>query len=132
MMLSKVFSAHPVLDHALPNLSDYGFFAKPIKDHVPINKVLPYKIASPLFSDYSEKLRFIQVPVNETITHDEENKLFFPVGTFLIKTFYYLNDARESKGERRLIETRLLKKTSSDWVAIPYICLLYTSPSPRD
>ena len=121
MMISKIFSAHPVLDHALPNLSDYGFFAKPIKNHVPINEVLPYKIASPLFSDYSEKLRFIQVPVNETITHNEENELFFPVGTFLIKTFYYLNDARESKGERRLIETRLLKKTSSEWVAIPYI-----------
>ena len=85
MMFSNIFSAHPVLDHALPNLSDYGFFEKPIKDHVPINKVLPYKIASPLFSDYSEKLRFIQVPVNETITHNEENKLFFPVGTFLIK-----------------------------------------------
>ena len=89
MMISKIFSSHPVLDHALPNLSDYGFFAKPIKDHVPINKVLPYKIASPLFSDYSEKLRFIQVPVNKTITHNEENELFFPVGTFLIKTFYF-------------------------------------------
>ena len=110
-MISKIFPAHPVRDHALPNPSDYGFFAKPLKDHVPINKVLPYKIASPLFSDFSEKLRFIQVPVNETITHNEENKLFSPVGTFLIKTFYYLSDARESKGERRLIETRLLRKS---------------------
>tara|TARA_B100001027_G_C16158615_1_gene281504 strand:+ start:533 stop:691 length:159 start_codon:yes stop_codon:yes gene_type:complete len=51
------------------------------------------------------------MPVNETITHNEENELFFPVGTFLIKTFYYLSDAKESKGERRLIETRLLRKS---------------------
>ena len=111
MILSKIFSAHLVVDHVLPNSSDYGFFVKPIKDHVPINKVLPCKIASSLFSDYSEKLRFIQVPVNETITHNEENELLFPVGTFLIKTFYYLSDAKESKGERRLIETRLLRKS---------------------
>ena len=59
-MISKIISAHPVFDHAHPNLSEYGFFAKSIKDHVPINKVLSYKIASPLFSDYSEK--------NETYT----------------------------------------------------------------
>ena len=66
-------------------------------------------------------MRLIQVPDNESITYNEENKLFFPVGTFLIKTFYYLNDARKLKGEHRLIETRLLKKTSSYWVALPYI-----------
>lgn len=119
--VSLVFPAHPVLDHALPKLSEYGFFKEPIKEQIPTGLVLPYAISSPLFSDYAEKLRFIKVPENTTISHDENLEFDYPKGTFLIKTFYYLSDIRDMDSERRLIETRLLKKTSSEWIAIPYV-----------
>ena len=119
--VSILFSNHPVLDHALPKLSGYGFFNEPIKDQIPRDKVIPYKIASPLFSDYAEKLRFIMVPRNEKITHDDNLILDFPIGTFLIKTFYYQSDIRDKNSDRRLIETRLLKKIPGEWIAIPYI-----------
>ena len=127
-------------------------------------------IASQLFSDYAEKLRFIKVPKNSIISHTADHTFNYPEGTFLIKTFYYPTDRRNMDGERVLIETRLLKKIDIEWIAIPYvwnedqseailslagdrkdmswihdngdgmtvsysvpnICLLYTSPSPRD
>jgi len=120
-VVSIIFPAHPVLDHALPKLSEYGFFNDPIKDQEPSEQVLPYSIASPLFSDYAEKLRFIKVPKDEVISHDGDLNFEYPEGTFLIKTFYYLDDIRDINSERRLIETRLLKKISSEWIAIPYV-----------
>ncbi len=41
-----------------PKLSDYKFFDGPLKDLQPSYKVLPYKPASDLFSDYAYKSRF--------------------------------------------------------------------------
>jgi len=119
--ISRMFSANPILEHALPKLSDYGFFDNPINIQNPNADVIPYTISSQLFSDYSEKLRFIKIPDNTIITHNPDHTLNFPVGTYLIKTFYYLNDRREKTGGRRLIETRILKKISSEWIAIPYV-----------
>ena len=121
IIISLAFPAHPILDHALPKLSDYGFFKEPISEQSPISDVIPYTIASELFSDYAEKLRFIKVPENRSISHNEDLSFSYPEGTFLIKTFYYQSDVRDSKSDRRLIETRLLKKTGSEWLAIPYV-----------
>ena len=121
IVISLSFPAHPILDHALPKLSDYGFFKEPISEQTPISDVIPYTIASELFSDYAEKLRFIKVPKNRPISHNEDLSFNYPDGTFLIKTFYYQSDVRDSNSDRRLIETRLLKKTGSEWLAIPYV-----------
>ena len=119
--LSFIYPANIILDHALPKLSDYKFFKHPIRDQIPEKNILPYSISSPLFSDYAEKLRFIYVPENTTITINGESEFHYPEGTFLIKTFYYPNDFREKNGSRFLIETRVLKKTATEWVSIPYI-----------
>ena len=121
IIISLAFPAHPILDHALPKLSDYGFFKEPISEQSPISDVIPYTIASELFSDYAEKLRFIKVPENRSISHNEDLSFSYPEGTFLIKTFYYQSDVRDPNSDRRLIETRLLKKTGSEWLAIPYV-----------
>ncbi len=115
------FSTHPVLDHAFPKLSDYKFFKQPISKQLPKQNIIPYTIASPLFSDYAEKLRFISLPENTIITHNKDHSFNYPEGTFLIKTFYYPDDFRNPNGSRRLIETRLLKKIRSEWIAIPYV-----------
>ena len=119
--VSLVFPAHPIFDHALPKLSDYGFFKAPINEQIPISGVIPYTIASELFSDYAEKLRFIKVPNNKSISHNDDLSFNYPDGTFLIKTFYYPSDIRDPDSDRRLIETRLLKKTGSEWLAMPYV-----------
>ncbi|GIS54233.1 hypothetical protein Ct9H90mP29_12750 [bacterium] len=39
--VSLVFPAHPIFDHALPKLSDYGFFKAPINEQIPISGVIP-------------------------------------------------------------------------------------------
>ena len=39
-----------IFDHALSNFSEYDFFEKPLKKHIPKKDVIPYEIASPLFS----------------------------------------------------------------------------------
>ena len=48
-------------------LSDYGFFTGDIAEHQPIASVVPYQLNTPLFSDYAEKLRFVQLPEGQTV-----------------------------------------------------------------
>ena len=118
---SLLFSTNAISEHALSTLSEYGFFEDPINKQIPKENVIPYTISSQLFTDYAEKLRFIKVPENLIISHNKDLTFNYPEGTFLIKTFFYLNDMNDSKSQRRLIETRLLKKVSSEWIALPYI-----------
>ena len=121
LLLSPLLSSNFIFKHAHENLSDYNFFEKPFRDHIPKNNVVPYTIASPLFSDYAEKLRFISVPEGSKISFDNENNFIYPINTFLIKTFFYYHDISDINSNRRLIETRILKNTSAGWIALPYI-----------
>ena len=114
------YCSNNLMNYALPNLSDYGFFKNPIKSQVVVEGIISYEIASPLFSDYAEKLRYIKIPKGKIITTDQ-NDLIFPIGTTIIKTFYYPDDFRKMNSNRNLIETRLLIKTETDWLAIPYV-----------
>ena len=117
---SLVFASVNIMDHALPSLSEYGFFKTPIKSQITVDGIIPYKIASPLFSDYAEKLRFIKIPKGNNIK-TVDNHLIFPTGTTIIKTFYYPDDFRKINENKRLLETRLLIKTKTEWIAIPYV-----------
>ncbi len=85
-----------------------------------------YKLNSPLFSDYTQKLRTIHVPTGEKIKVYKK-ELIFPVGTIISKTFYY---APQNIGKKQgidgpwginkyLIETRILKKDERGWT--PYV-----------
>lgn len=107
-------------------LSDYKFFVGALKDQQPAYKVLPYKPASELFSDYAHKKRFVWMPAGKKATHNgPDNALEFPVGTALIKTFYYDNVLPQLT--TKIIETRILIKTTeatptnSGWKTINYI-----------
>lgn len=118
---SFVLFASQHLDNAKPKLSDYGFFKKPIKNQIPKINVFPYKISTPLFTDYAIKSRFIVLPQNEKIEYLNPNQFHFPIGTILIKTFYYPEDFRYPNDNIRIIETRLLIHTSEGWLGFPYI-----------
>ena len=42
-------------------LSDFALFKGKIEDQIPSEDVLPYRLNSPLFSDYAHKLRFVKI-----------------------------------------------------------------------
>lgn len=101
-------------------LSQYGFFSGNIAEQIPGEGVVPYQLNTPLFTDYAEKLRFVRFPDGETVSFNDTQVLNFPVGTSIIKTFFYYNDARKPDKGRRLIETRLLLHEEDGWKALAY------------
>ena len=109
-------------NHAPPGkLSDYGFFAGNLAGQQPTDGVRPYRLNTPLFSDYAEKLRFVKLPAGKTVPYNATDVLDFPVGTTLIKTFYFPVDFRDAAKGRRLLETRLLVHEESGWKALEYV-----------
>lgn len=85
------------------------------------DRVVPYDLNTPLFSDFSLKARAIYVPEGQTAAYAADGSLDFPVGTVIVKTFYFADDLREPTENVRLIETRVLRHTESGWDAWPYI-----------
>jgi uncharacterized repeat protein (TIGR03806 family) len=103
-------------------------------------RVVPYDLNSPLFSDYAHKLRTVWMPAGTTARYAGMQSFDFPVGSILSKTFYYprasggesavmrtYDQSRDFRGEGldlanvRLIETRLLVRREHGWEALPYV-----------
>ncbi len=103
------------------NLSEYGFFKGTLKDQIPTDGAVLYTLNSPLFSDYASKLRFVRLPEGKSVSYNPDSVLQFPIGTAIVKTFYYPFDERNPEKGRRLMETRVLLHESKGWVALPYI-----------
>ena len=102
-------------------LSEYGFFHGEMADMLPSEGVIPYELNTPLFSDYALKARFIRIPTGKTVAYNDSLVFDFPVGTEIVKTFYYPKDARNVDKGRRLIETRVLIREEAGWKALPYV-----------
>ena len=103
------------------NLSDYNLFADASDPTSgPNGRGLPFKLNTPLFTDYASKYRFVFVPDGEEATYSEHEVMDFPVGTVLTKTFALPADTANRAGEEDIIETRLLVKREAGWVALPY------------
>lgn len=101
-------------------LSAYNFFADPVTQR-PNDGLIPYDIITPLFSDYAYKQRFIFLPPGRSVEYSATDVFSFPVGTALIKTFFYPHDFRKPSEGRRLIETRLLVHTEDKgWIGAAY------------
>ncbi|MEX1197898.1 MAG: SO2930 family diheme c-type cytochrome [Pseudohongiellaceae bacterium] len=100
--------------------------------------VVPYELATPLFSDYAQKLRTIRFPEDAPARYREDEPLAFPPGTVISKTFYYprhadgslqltastaagVGDHSLDLSDTALIETRLLVRESDGWTALPYV-----------
>ncbi len=99
-------------------LSEYGFF-KDLGRQIPSDGIYPYSLKSPLFSDYTEKNRFVYVPEGASLVFHPNKVFAFPVGSVLIKTFSYEN--LSSDLNRQLLETRLLIHQANGWHAETYI-----------
>lgn len=102
-------------------LSEYGFFSGVLSDQVPAEGIIPYSLNTPLFSDYAEKSRFLVLPPGARARYNPKEVFDFPVGTTLIKTFYFPNDFRNPSKGKQLIETRLLIHETSGWKALTYV-----------
>ncbi|MBC6490191.1 hypothetical protein BC349_04395 [Flavihumibacter stibioxidans] len=102
-------------------LSDYGFFTGRLADLIPAKKVIPYDLNSALFSNYAEKSRFIVLPEGEPAIYNPDSAFNMPVGTVLIKNFYFPADFRHPEKGRKILETRLLVHEPAGWNALPYI-----------
>lgn len=105
---------------AFERLSDYGLFTD-FATQTPSPGVVPYDIATPLFTDYASKYRFVYVPDGRAAQYDPERMFAYPVGTILVKTFGYLNDIRDPGQGEELIETRLLIRGRRGWDAWTYV-----------
>lgn len=85
-------------------LSEMNLFEGALRDFNPADNVFPYRLATPLFSDYTIKDRFIMLPAGTSMDYRATGLVDFPLGTVIIKNFSALY---EDDTERRL-ETRLL------------------------
>lgn len=101
------------------------------------DRVEPYDLTTPLFTDYAHKLRTVWMPEGTTARYEAEAAFDFPVGTIISKTFYYPKgkgdavlrsidhgpgaDGGLAMDAVRLIETRLLVRRENGWLALPYV-----------
>ena len=103
-----------------PTLSEYQFFSGTMADQSPVEKVLPYDLITPLFTDYAKKKRFIWMPATVSANYTASDEVLdFPSQTVLIKSFYY--NQVQPGNQKRIIETRLMFKKNGVWEFANYV-----------
>lgn len=95
-------------------LSDYGIFPNG-GSGLPAARFHPYRLATPLFTDYAEKQRLLSLPKGTHLSFDEAGDPVFPDSSVLVKTFFYYSDKRDTAAGKQLIETRILIKVEGQW-----------------
>lgn len=102
-------------------LSEYGYFEEPLADMRPIDGVVPYVPVSPLWADHARKSRFIALPDGTRIAPDGDEDWAYPLGTVVIKNFYFGGGAPDE--DAQLVETRLLirEDVEDHWTAHTYV-----------
>lgn len=100
-------------------LSEYGFFAGNLNELKPQAALFHYELATPLFTDYAVKDRFILLPKGTHATYTGAGVPEFPDSTIIIKNFAYNNE----QNQKIMIETRILVKDPSDhaWKVMAYL-----------
>lgn len=106
----------PLAGTAFDRLSDYGLFVGPMAELRAAEAVHAYEVNTPLFSDYAEKARFIRLPESSSATFSSSGAFDFPEGTVVVKNFFYGEGVN-----RKIIETRILHRSSAGWEAWPYV-----------
>lgn len=103
----------------LPKLSEYNVYKGNTRNLTHTEDYTPYEVASALFSDYALKQRLIKIPAGTQLKAVDNSLLDFPIGTIIVKTFYYQTSDAD-KTTNKLLETRLLVKTKNQWLAGTY------------
>ncbi|MCA9629506.1 MAG: hypothetical protein KC766_17650 [Myxococcales bacterium] len=117
----------PAAGEHFASLAEWHLFSD-IGQQTPAPGVEPFQPIAPLYSDYTNKRRFIYVPPGTKIQYSDTGVWTIPVGGALIKTFSYVLDERQGVPERispdkeRLMETRILfRESETKWVAETYV-----------
>jgi len=103
-----------------PQLSSYRLFDD-LAAQQPAEGFFAYDVATPLFSDYTHKDRFLWLPPGAAMTWSDLDAFDLPVGSILVKTFSYARDRRDPSLGRRLLETRLLVRGTAAWRGVSYV-----------
>jgi len=101
-------------------LSAYRLF-RDAGARTPNDRVTPYDLNTPLYSDGALKFRYVYLPPGQQAQYRDEGVFEFPVGTVLIKTFAFAADMRQPAENVRFLETRLLIRRAEGWIAYPYV-----------
>jgi parallel beta-helix repeat protein len=104
-----------------PNLSDYRLFADASNPLEGANGGVFYDLNTPLFTDYAKKYRVVFIPGSSQAAYRSTEVFDFPVGTIIAKTFTIQADLRDDTSDQDIIETRLLIRRNTGWVALPYV-----------
>lgn len=104
-----------------PTLGNYHLFADAGARLPNGERVVPYDLATPLFSDYAVKRRYFFLPPGTQVRYRREGALDFPIGATLVKTFAFPADLRHPDAPLRFIETRLLIHRREGWVPLAYV-----------
>ena len=110
-------------DGAPPSrLSEFRFFRYLGDGEFDYNdRVVPYALTTPLFSDFALKARAIYVPPGATIEYSATGTFSFPVGSAVIKSFLIADDLTRPTSSMKLVETRVLVRGPDDWRPFPYV-----------
>jgi uncharacterized repeat protein (TIGR03806 family) len=112
----------PLTGATLERLSDYNLLAYDGEGQFRYNnRVVPYDMNTPLFTDYALKDRAIYVPEGMSAAYTDTGVFDFPVGTVLIKSFTVAADLRTPEQNLTLVETRLLIHFEDGWRGLPYV-----------
>ena len=128
----------PPTFHAVENpsrLSDWGMLIRADGQLVAGDRVEPYDLNTPLFSDHAGKYRTVWMPEGASAQYSADDVFDFPVGTVITKTFYFPVDENGQLGRGdltgspamldldrvHLVETRILVRREAGWDALPYV-----------
>src|SRR3546814_18824160 len=97
-----------------PKLSAFGLFRG--NDPKQLATGIGYTLRAPLFSDYTDKHRFVAIPAGKKAKVAADGTIDFPVGTVLVKSFGWA-DVNEGRPD----DTRLPIHRAPGWHALPYL-----------
>lgn len=103
-----------------PKLSSYKIYKGSPTNLHPTADYFLYELASPLFTDYSEKQRLVKLPLGKKMSAINDGLIELPEGTIIVKTFYYYHDKRDTSHGKQLVETRVLQKKNNIWLTGTY------------
>ena len=118
---NEVTDPHDLAGVPFENLSEYEFFKGDMANLTPSAKMIGFDLTTPLFTDFAQKKRFLFVPDGETVAYNPTDFLEFPIGSMLVKNFYYAHDLRDPAKGKKIIETRVLVHFPDGWDAFTYL-----------
>lgn len=116
----RLDEARLLADDPAPTLDDYHLFVDGGARIAGVG-LTPYALATPLFSDYAVKRRYLYLPPGRRATYRAQGPFTFPVGAVLVKTFAFPADLRRPGEKLRFIETRLLIHRADGWRPLTYV-----------